>query len=395
MARRLTLLLVLAAACVAAPALAGDNYGQQKASLDAQLSAVQAKIAAARARESSLNTQIGGLTNQIHSLEGRVTDVSSHLSALRADLALRQRRLSKLNELFQLQTMRARELKREYTLAVQRLDERLVTIYKQAPPTTLELLLQAKSFQDVLDQVQYLNAIATQDKHVAAEVASAKRQVTIARLKTAAARQSVQNEERVISARVQQQAYLVGQLISSRSKLAGVRAGKANLLVATKAQEKKALDESKAIQAASAALEAKIQAAQSDNTSAPATASAAGLIWPVSGPITSPFGPRWGSFHPGIDIAVPTGTPIHAAAAGSVIWCGWESGYGNLVVLDHHDGIATAYGHQSEIAVGCGADVSQGQVIGYVGCTGFCTGPHLHFEVRVDGAPVDPLGYLP
>ena len=98
--------------------------------------------------------------------------------------------------------------------------------------------------------------------------------------------------------------------------------------------------------------------------------------------------------HQGIDIGVPMGTPIKAAAAGTVIYCGWESGYGNLTVIDHGGNLATAYGHQSSIAVTCGEQVTQGQVIGYVGCTGHCTGPHLHFEVRVDGNPVDPLGYL-
>jgi murein DD-endopeptidase MepM/ murein hydrolase activator NlpD len=103
---------------------------------------------------------------------------------------------------------------------------------------------------------------------------------------------------------------------------------------------------------------------------------------------------RWGSLHPGIDIGVPTGTPIKAAAAGKVIYCGWMSGYGNLVMIDHGGGIATLYGHQSRIASSCGEDVAQGQIIGYTGCTGFCTGPHLHFEVRVNGTPVDPLGYL-
>jgi len=388
-------MLVLAAA-LAGSALAGDNYGQQKASLDAKLSAVQAKIAAARAREKHLNTQIGGLTTQIHSLEARVGDVSSHLSALRADLALRQQRLAKLNQLFHLQTVRFRELRRQYTLAVQRLDERLVNIYKESPPTTLDLVLSAKSFQDVIDQLDYFRAIAAQDKSVAAEVATAKHQVKMARRKTAAARARVRDEERSISARVQQQAYLVGQLISSRSKLAGARTGKSHLLVATKKQEQAAVAESKAIEAASAALAAKIRAAQSGDTPAtPVSASAAGLIWPLSGPITSPFGPRWGGFHPGIDIGAATGTPIHAAAAGTVIWCGWESGYGNLTVIDHHNGIATAYGHQSRIEVSCNEDVAQGQEIGLVGCTGFCTGPHLHFEVRVNGVPVDPLGYLP
>ena len=146
-----------------------------------------------------------------------------------------------------------------------------------------------------------------------------------------------------------------------------------------------------ALQAASNDIAARIRAAQAGQTSSP---SAAGLIWPVSGPITSPFGWRWGRMHQGIDIGVPMGTPIRAAAAGTIIYCGWESGYGNLTVIDHGGNLATAYGHQSSIAVACGQQVAQGQVIGYVGCTGHCTGPHLHFEVRIGGAPVDPMGYL-
>jgi murein DD-endopeptidase MepM/ murein hydrolase activator NlpD len=182
----------------------------------------------------------------------------------------------------------------------------------------------------------------------------------------------------------------------SQGKLSVVKSSRTHALFETKAQEQAAQRESDAIQAASAAIEAKIRAASTGNPSGTvATASAAGLIWPVQGPITSPFGPRWGGFHPGIDIGIPEGTPIHAAAAGTVIYCGWESGYGNLVVLDHHNGIATAYAHQSQIEVSCNQNVDQGQVIGLSGCTGFCTGPHLHFEVRVNGVPVDPLGYLP
>ncbi len=118
------------------------------------------------------------------------------------------------------------------------------------------------------------------------------------------------------------------------------------------------------------------------------------VVWPVNGPITSPFGMRWGRLHAGIDIGVPTGTPIHAAAEGIVIFSGWQGGYGNLVLIAHGNGIVTGYGHQSSIAVGDGAHVSQGEVIGYTGCTGHCTGPHLHFEVRVNGTPVNPLGYL-
>jgi murein DD-endopeptidase MepM/ murein hydrolase activator NlpD len=103
---------------------------------------------------------------------------------------------------------------------------------------------------------------------------------------------------------------------------------------------------------------------------------------------------RWGRMHEGIDLGAAYGTPIAAAAAGTVIYAGWMEGYGNLTVIDHGGGLSTAYGHQSNIAVAVGQQVAQGQIIGNVGSTGHSTGPHLHFEVRVDGAPVDPLGYL-
>jgi murein DD-endopeptidase MepM/ murein hydrolase activator NlpD len=98
--------------------------------------------------------------------------------------------------------------------------------------------------------------------------------------------------------------------------------------------------------------------------------------------------------HEGIDIGAGSGSPIVAVAAGTVISAGWMGGYGNLIVIDHGGGVATAYAHQSSFAVGFGQSVGQGQVIGYVGCTGHCFGPHLHFEVRVNGGAVDPLGYL-
>jgi murein DD-endopeptidase MepM/ murein hydrolase activator NlpD len=98
--------------------------------------------------------------------------------------------------------------------------------------------------------------------------------------------------------------------------------------------------------------------------------------------------------HEGIDIAVASGTPVAASASGTVIVAGWVGGYGNLVVVDHGGGIATAYGHNTSVAVGVGQSVAQGQVIAYSGSTGHSTGPHVHFEVRVNGSPVDPLGYL-
>ncbi len=137
-----------------------------------------------------------------------------------------------------------------------------------------------------------------------------------------------------------------------------------------------------------------VSASASSSGSGGGAPSKSGLIWPVSGPITSPFGMRWGRMHTGIDIAAGFGTPIVAAKSGTVISAGWNGGYGQATIIDHGGGFSTLYGHQSKIAVSEGQSVNQGQVIGYEGCTGHCTGPHVHFETRVNGSPQNPMNYL-
>jgi murein DD-endopeptidase MepM/ murein hydrolase activator NlpD len=119
------------------------------------------------------------------------------------------------------------------------------------------------------------------------------------------------------------------------------------------------------------------------------------MSWPVNGVLTSTFGWRWGRMHNGIDIGAPTGTSISAASGGYVYFAGSMGGYGNVVLIDHGGGLTTLYAHQSQVKASVGQTVSRGQQIGLVGSTGHSTGPHLHFEVRKNGVPVDPLGYLP
>jgi murein DD-endopeptidase MepM/ murein hydrolase activator NlpD len=138
-----------------------------------------------------------------------------------------------------------------------------------------------------------------------------------------------------------------------------------------------------------------LQQAVSGGGNAPRAVSSGGLVWPASGPVNSPFGPRWGRMHTGIDIGAPSGAAIRAAKGGTVISAGYNGGYGLAVVIDHGGGLTTLYGHASSISVGDGASVSQGQTIAAVGCTGSCTGPHLHFETRVGGSPQNPMNYLP
>ena len=373
----------------------GDDV-TKKHQVDSKISSLQDRLAAQKQKEQSLRNQVNDFTVRIRALESQVGDVSLRLKTLEADLSLHQRRLNALNALFTIQNQRYGFLADQYRQSISTLERRLVDIYESDQASTLDVFLGARNVQDALDQVQYLNDIGEQDRRIAREVATAKAQVKAARAKTKALRRTVQGETAVISARTAQTRDVRDQLVGASSDLAATKSKKLTDLSQLTASERAEAGEIDALQAASDAIGARIRAAQAQHgaSGATSTPSAAGLIWPVSGPITSPFGWRWGRMHQGIDIGASTGTPIRAAAAGTVIYCGWEDGYGNFVVLDHGGNLATAYGHQSAIAVTCGQSVSQGQVIGYVGCTGHCTGPHLHFEVRVDGNPVDPMGYL-
>ena len=391
--RRVALAL-LALLFAATPAFADDI--QKKHHVDQQIASLNSRVASQKQQEQHLRNTVDEYTQRIRDLEARVGDVSLKLSTLDADLQLHQRRLSALNRLYALQTSRYRYLQQQYRKAVEVLDRRIVDLYESGNLTTIDVVLGARNLQAALDEVEYLRQISSNDKRIAASVRASRARAKAARKRTSALRRTVRGETRVIQARTAQVRTVRDELVGAKNDIASQRRTKLVALDQLSAKERAEASEIDSLQAASAAIGERIRAAQSHSAGGPTqTPSNAGLIWPVDGPITSPFGWRWGRMHQGIDIGVPYGTPIHAAAGGTVIYCGWEEGYGNFVVIDHGGNLATAYGHQSRIAVSCGQQVAQGDVIGYVGCTGHCTGPHLHFEVRVDGNPVDPLGYLP
>jgi murein DD-endopeptidase MepM/ murein hydrolase activator NlpD len=380
MARKLALVLVCGLV-LAAPAT-GDNSGK--------IAALHEKIAAARAHEARLNSEVASITSQIRTLESRVGDVSQRLSILERDLELHQRRLDKLNALYEFQTNRLIFLKKEYDRVVRMLNLRMIDIYESHDPTLVEVILNSDSLQEALDHIHYLNSIAAQDKRITSEVAVAKNEMKVTRAKTKKTRTAVAAATHTVAVRTQQQLVVKQELLATKGQLAGSRQSKRAALAETREQEKNWIAEADALAAEDARVRSRLAASQSTDS----TPSASGLIWPVNGPVTSPFGYRWGRLHAGIDIGVPYGTPIHAAAAGQVVIAGWVGGYGNYTCIDHGGGLATCYGHQSSFAVGVGASVAQGQVIGYVGSTGHSFGAHLHFEVRINGSPVDPLGYL-
>jgi len=384
----------IGALLLAAPA-AGDVYSH-KHSVDARISALHARVDAAQQRAERLAAEIASVNSRIHGLETRVGDVNTRLAALENDLALHRRKLDRLTELFRVQTRRYSLLRGQYSLALARLNARLVQVYEQGDVSSLDVVLEARSLSDLIDRLEYVRQLASEDDRIATSVGRARDSAQEARAKTRKLRGVVAAETRAVQARTEQVRAVRDELLANTRQLVSARSTKRVNLADVRASERQAAAESQALERVSAALGAQIQAAQAASSYSPPSSapSSSGFIWPVNGPVVSPFGMRWGRMHTGIDIGVSYGTPIHAAAAGQVIYAGWMDGYGNLVFIDHGRGISTGYAHQSSIAVSNGQSVAQGQVIGYVGCTGHCFGPHLHFEVRVNGSPVDPLGYL-
>jgi murein DD-endopeptidase MepM/ murein hydrolase activator NlpD len=381
-------LLVLLTA--AAPAFA--DIIEKKHSIDSRIADLQDRVQAAKEREASLQAEIDSVSGDIRSLEQQVGVVSERLPPLEHELELRELKLKRLNALFQLQTERLEFLQEQHRIALIRLNRRLVATYESGRPDELAFLLSATSFSDLIDGLDYVRLVVRRDREIIADVDQSKHEVAVARWQTRRSRRVVRQQAEIVAVRVRQVRELRDQLVASKGKLEAARERKRVSLDQLTAEERADAEEMDSLQQVSADLAAKIRAAQAHSTVR--HVSGAGLMWPVNAPITSPFGWRWGRMHEGIDLGASYGTPISAAAAGVVIYAGWEGGYGNLVVIDHGGGLATAYGHQSQIAVSTGQSVAQGQIIGYVGSTGHSTGPHLHFEVRVNGQAVDPLGYL-
>jgi murein DD-endopeptidase MepM/ murein hydrolase activator NlpD len=400
MGRRTALGLLLALCLTVVSTAVGADVGDRKRAVDSRIGELQASIDRARERERLLTTEIAAVTSKIRVVQGDVDSAQSQLSKLEAVLALHQRRLERLTELYELQTRRLRFLKRQHRIAVGRLSRRVVELYTQDTPDAMSYVLAASSFTELVEQLEFLNDLGRQDDRITTQVREAKVAMRATRERTKQTRTRVAATTRAIADRTAEQRTVRDRLVASRDELASARSLKRDALTATQDDREAYLHEVEALQQQSASLAARIRAAQSaapaptlssPNTGAP---SASGFVWPANGVLTSGYGWRWGRMHEGIDIAVPTGTAVVASAAGTVIVAGWVGGYGNLVVVDHGGGLATAYGHNSGFASGVGQTVVQGQVIAYAGSTGNSTGPHIHFEVRINGSPVDPLGYL-
>ena len=385
-------LAFLVAALLVTPA-AGQDPGQEKARVDQRIAVLEQEIEAAKDREGVLTSQLDEVVSELRTAQAAVDEAQAGLDRLEAELASEQERLAELTELLKVQTRRLVRLQAEYVRAVEVLEQRVRAAYINQTPDVLSFVVSASSFSEIVDSYEYLSRIGQQDRRIARTVQAAKERAAAERLETVRTRRLTEATVAVISARTAAAREVRDRLATDRDTLAAAEQLKASALTDARTSREEYLHEVEDLAAQSEALAAAIRSASS-GTSGTGAPSASGLIWPVNGVVVSGFGMRWGRMHEGIDIAAASGTPVAAAASGTVIHAGWLGGYGNLVVVDHGNGLATAYAHASAILVSVGQHVSQGETVSLVGSTGNSTGPHLHFEVRVNGVAVDPLLYL-
>lgn len=348
--------------------------------LEAELSDVQSQMNEAQHRKELAEEQIGSVSellrqiqseldvalNELHAIEVQQSQVNAQIQQTEVELAAAQKRLDERERI---------------------LNKRLRDVYMHGKLNYLEVILGAKNFTDFANRLEFLKRIISADLNLITEIR--------------AERELILQKKQQLEVQRQQLAKLQAEAEAKKTVVENKKQDQ--LIVLARLQDEKALAEASyaELQATSQDIEARIRARQQQGASAGQVVHGSGVfVWPTSGPITSPFGyrihPIFGTqiYHSGIDIGVDTGTPIVAADSGVVIEADWLGGYGYAVVIDHGNGLSTLYGHNSELAVSPGQSVQQGQVIAYAGSTGYSTGPHCHFEVRVDGSPVDPMGYL-
>jgi murein DD-endopeptidase MepM/ murein hydrolase activator NlpD len=351
----------------------------------------QHQIDAAKQKEGVLTTTIQSFSTRIDGLQGQIQATQQQLDRAQSSLERQKDQLLQVRDRLEVARDRLARLRSELATARKLLAARLVEIYKSDTPDALTVVLESDGFSDLLERAEFLQRISDQDRKITDRVRGLRDLAQGQAVQLAKLEEREQLAAERILAQRDQIASAQNQLVSSRDQLASARADKRGTLAQVRDEKQGAMEDLASLQAEQARVAGALQSAPSGG---PIKHGSGQLIWPVNGPVVSPFGMRWGRLHAGVDIAVPSGTPIHAADSGTVVLMGWVGGYGNYTCIQHTATMSTCYAHQQSFATSNGASVTQGQVIGYTDCTGHCFGPHLHFEVRINGTPVDPMGYL-
>ena len=394
--RPLAIALVLALAPTFATAK-GPTLAQKIEAARLKAEAIHARLHQKRAELNAATVKVQGLQSQLNETNGAISQVNARLGALGEQSRSTQNKIN-------WNTVQLNAAERSLRLHDAELQKRLVDIYENGDLSYAAVLLSAHSFTEFVERWEDLrllinaNEVAVRERRAAERaVASIQQNLQRTQMELAQSRQAQALARTQLGALADERANLVELADQQRRHVAAQVAEMEDLSAAEEAQLEALIQErSREIEAARLAAR---RAAGITGPIAPSTGPGT-FSWPVSGTITSPFGwrsnPFGGSpeFHQGLDIAAPMGTTVVAAAAGTVILAKWYGGYGNYILIDHGGGYSTGYGHLSAIYVSSGQTVQRGQAIGAVGSTGQSTGPHLHFEVRINGKPVDPAPRL-
>ena len=390
--RRLLALFMLFALV---PALAGAKTSTLQQRIEEhrkRAAAIQARLHEKKAQLNAATVKVQGLQAQLDETNTAIGQVSAHLDDINAQEHSTQNKAD-------WNSVQLNAAVRSLQIHDEALRKRLVEIYENGDLSYLEVLLSANTFTEFVERWDDLRLIIGANERAVKERRDAEQHV-------AAVQAALQRTQLELSSEQQDQ-------LRTKNQLAALADERRNLVAVADTERRHVASEVAEMEDLSASEEAQLEAlilqrqrqleaqrkaqgiAGNYVPSGPGT-----FAWPVSGTITSPFGwrsnPFGGApeFHQGLDIAAPTGTTITASAAGTVIMAQWYGGYGNYILIDNGGGYSTGYGHLSAFYVSAGQQVKQGQAIGAVGCTGECTGPHVHFEIRYNGKPIDPAPRL-
>jgi murein DD-endopeptidase MepM/ murein hydrolase activator NlpD len=334
--------------------------------IETEREALEEKIEGQEAEASTLTDRIEGLNKELTALQKEIVALDEDVKRIESRVRSAQDRIDATQA----------EIDKIKDIAT----EQAVELYKTGATETLDALLNSESLAELDSRAEMLGVAAREN--TGALVRYGRLRVSIQ-----AQHRELYRVKEELTAELEKRSKKKDELASKRAEANSLLAELNERLETNRNKEGNLQDESDRIRGNLAAIAAR-------NSVEKLGTSAQGFIWPINGNVTSYYGYRWGRMHTGIDIDGYTGQPIVASKEGVVVMSEYYSGYGLTVVVDHGGGYATLYAHMSRTEVS-GGEVEQGDVVGYVGCTGSCTGDHLHFEVRVNGDPRDPMDYLP
>lgn len=384
------LVAVLLSATVPAAAQSADDLDD----LRQEIAELSRRIDTNRAASRQVAQELAAAQQRLDVVQGQLSAAEQAVAEKEEEIAAEEERLAALEGRLDRTRRSLAETQGEIRATSKEIETRAVDMYMRASASVGTLVLDFDSLSAAAIGLAYAGGAAAADEDLLSRFEALHAEVS--RQEESLERDQAAVEESLAALAAEKEALDArrAEVQALRDEEAANLAAARSLLARINGDIAAAEEHKEGLEADAARLQREL-AARGSAGEAPGT-----LGWPVSGRVTSPFGyrvhPILGTrkLHTGIDMSSPAGAPIAAAGDGVVVIAGPYGGYGNAVVIDHGGGLATLYAHQSAVRVSTGATVSRGQTIGAVGCTGLCTGPHLHFETRENGMPVDPMRYL-